>query len=194
MEFRKYELSGIWGEIFGSPEPNGMWLIWGKEKHGKTTLALMLADYLSTITRVLFVSAEEGIGPNFKNACNRAGLSADSKLAIKPYITLEELEVELEKKRGPKVVVLDNMTIYQEDLKYNRLNTLTKKYGNVLFIWMAHEEDNKPYTSAARTCARLAKIKIRVQGLAAFVEGRCPGGNIVIDDEKAQVYWGNAIK
>lgn len=176
--------------MLGAPERNGAWLIWGAEKNGKTTLALMLADYLSTVEDTLYISAEEGLGKNFKDACQRAGISPTTKLRAMPYMPLAELEEYLSAKRRPKIVVIDNITVYHEEMKYGAFLNLLKKHDDKLFIFLAHEEQKQPYTSSAKLCSRYAKVKIHVQGLVGFVGGRCPGGTVVVDEEKAALYWG----
>ena len=57
-------LSGEWTAIGAETEDSGLWLIYGKEKNGKTTFALKLANYLSTMRKVLYVSAEENTDAN----------------------------------------------------------------------------------------------------------------------------------
>lgn len=191
---RAYEslpLDGIWKEVMGEPEPNGAWLIWGPEKNGKTWFTLMLANYLSKQSKVLYVSAEEGLAKGFVSACKRAGIEPDNKqLKVMEYISIEELKLLLDKRRAPKIVVLDNLTIYSEEMKYGVFRKLLKIYPNTLFIFVAHEESGQPYTSTAKLCKKLAKVIVRVKGLAAHVSGRVPGGNIIIDETQAQISWG----
>lgn len=51
-------LEDEWLEAIGTEtEDSGVWLIYGKEKNGKTTFALKLANYLSTMRKVLYISA-----------------------------------------------------------------------------------------------------------------------------------------
>jgi hypothetical protein len=190
MTFKTYPFTGIWQEVFGEPETGGAWLIYGEEKQGKTWFAILLANYLSQHARVLYVSAEEGISKNFADTCKRAGLSAKSKMAVSGYEPLPELEARLNSRRPPQVVVLDNLTKYSEEMKYGKLLKLLHDYPDVLWLCLAHEEGGKPYTSTAKLCSRFAKIIVRVQGLKGFVKGRCPGGEIMIDEEKAQLVWG----
>ena len=190
MTFKTYPFTGIWQEVFGEPETSGAWLIYGEEKHGKTWFSIMLANYLSQLARVLYVSGEEGISKNFQETCKRAGLSAKSKMVASEYAPIIELEEKLSGRRSPQIVVIDNLTTYNEELKYGKFLELLRKYPDVLWLFIAHEEGGKPYTSSAKLCSRYAKVIVRVQGLKAFVKGRCPGGEILIDEEKAQLVWG----
>lgn len=194
QEFDSYDFDGVYKEVFGQPERDGAWMIWGMEKNGKTWTALDLANYFSRFVRTLYVSAEEGIGKNFVQSIKRAKIDpANRQLKFVEYITLDELDVILGKRRAFKVVFLDNMTIYNEEMKYGRLKDLLKKHRNVLFVILAHEERGEPYTSGAKLLSKLAKVIIHVEGLKANVSGRCPGGNMIIDEQKAQLCWGTEI-
>ncbi|EOA54205.1 hypothetical protein HMPREF1214_04169 [Bacteroides sp. HPS0048] len=66
QRFTILPIKGLYESSFGQPSDNGIWLIYGKEKNGKTTFALQLADYLSTLKRVLYIS---GQGRRIKMRC-----------------------------------------------------------------------------------------------------------------------------
>lgn len=192
MSFKTYPFTGIWQQVFGEPETNGVWLIYGEEKQGKTWFSILFANYLSTMARVLYVSAEEGISKNFQETCKRAGVTVKSKMVAAEYAPIEDIEQMLLRKRAPQIVIIDNLSIYNEELKYGKFLDLLRQYPNVLWLFLAHEEGGKPYTSSAKLCSRYAKVIVRVQGLKAFVKGRCPGGELMIDQEKAELIWGTA--
>jgi adenosyl cobinamide kinase/adenosyl cobinamide phosphate guanylyltransferase len=190
-KFNTYPFKDIWHEVFGEPSTNGIWLIYGKEKNGKTWGTLLLADYLSQFEKVLYVSAEEGTDMEFQDAVTRARIEPDNRnIHFTEYETVEELYKRLKRRKAPRIVVLDNLTIYNEELKANGMKKLKQDFPNVLFICVAHEERNKPYTAAATMASKLAKVIIRVQGLMLIVGGRVPGGQLMVDEEKAQLYHG----
>ncbi len=191
QQYTTYRFKGIWNTVFGEPETNGAWLIWGSEKNGKTWFALMLAKMISGLVRTLYISAEEGLGKNFRDAMKRAGIDdSDRNLRLMEYLPLEHLEELLEKRRAPKVILIDNITVYNETLMYGKFHDLLRKNDDKIFIFLAHEENKQPYTSTAKMCRRLAKVIVHVKGLKAFVSGRCPGGAIEITSDKAQLCWG----
>lgn len=190
MTFKTFKFSGVWQQAFGEPERNGAWLISGAEKHGKTWFSLSLAHYMSTYARVLYVSAEEGIGKNFQSTCIRANIPGNTKMKACEYIELTVLEEKLKGRRAPEVIFIDNITAYNDELKYGELLRLLREHSSKLFIFLAHKEGNKLVTSTARTCSRYAKILIDVEGLRAHVHGRCPGGELIIDEQKSELYWG----
>ena len=195
-KFSTFAFTGIWEKVFGLPEACGIWIIYGIEKNGKTWFCLMLAEYLSQFARVLYVSADEGIAKDFVAACKRAKLDPNNnELQFTEYIGVDELEQKLKKRNKPKVVFIDNITVYQDELKYGKLRKLKDAYPKVLFVYIAHEDENKkgmPATATAKLAKKLAKAIVHVKGLACFVSGRVPGGVISINEEKAMLYHGMA--
>lgn len=191
-QFEEFQFDGIWYDVFEYPETSGIWLIYGAEKHGKTWFALKLAKYLSEFTRTLYVSGEEGFSKPFVQACKRAGLDVNDPLKFDEYLPLEDLEEKLKKRKAPRVVFLDNMTIYSDELKHGNLKRLYQQYPKTLWVFLAHEERNKPYTAQANLASKLAKVRIRVIGLSAYVGGRVPGGTLMIDEQSAQLYHGSS--
>jgi len=190
-QYKTFGFSGLWAQAMGEPTRNGIWTIYGKEKHGKTWFTLMIADVLSEFERVLYISAEEGMDKPFVEAVKRAGIKASkSRLNYLEYIPIDELEERLSKRKSPNVIILDNCTIYAPDFKGGVLRKLMHKYPGKLFIYVAHEEKNEPSNALGQMAKKLSKIIVRVQGLTAFISGRCPGGTISIDEQKSQLFWG----
>lgn len=193
MKHDTFSFTGEYAEVFGTPERAGTWIVYGEEKQGKTWAALLLANYLSAFAHVLYISAEEGFSLNFVDSIRRAGIeySNNSLHVIDGSTTLHEV---LQKKCGPRkktrIVFIDNITFYKDELKGNIMQRLQRDYPSVLFIYLAHAENGQPYGATARMCKRFSKIIIRVEGLQAHISGRCPGGTFNIDDSKAQLYWG----
>ncbi|MDD2633962.1 MAG: bifunctional adenosylcobinamide kinase/adenosylcobinamide-phosphate guanylyltransferase [Bacteroidales bacterium] len=193
-KFTTIELKGIFGDVFGTPEDAGAWLVFGSEKNGKTWFALKLAAALSETKRTLYISGEEGLGKDFVENCKRAKLSADNRnLHFSEYIDIVELQDKLNKRRSPEVVVIDNVTVYKDDLAYGNFRRLIKNYPNKLFIFLAHEERNEPYTATAKLIRKLSKVIIHIVGLKANISGRVPGGSLIIDEEKAQLFHSTKI-
>jgi hypothetical protein len=192
MKHSSFRFEAPWNEAFTQePSDNGFWMIWGKEKNGKTWFALLLAKYLATLTKVLYVSAEEGVGKEFCESIKRANIAvSDKNLGFLEYTPISEIRSILSKRNAPQVIFLDNMTIYNSELKSGELQRLKDEFPRVLFVFIAHEERGEPYTASAKLCKKLAKIIVHVQGLRASVSGRCKGGEYLIDEEKAVLFWG----
>lgn len=181
--------TGAWHQVLGRPEAHGAWLVWGAEKTGKTWFSVHLADMLSRHDKVLYVSAEEGTSKAFVDTCRRAGLDAGNKnLQFIDYVTIEELEEKLDKRRGARVIFVDNMTIYADELKNGVLRQLLQRHSRRLWVFLAHEERREPYTATAKLVRKLAKVILYVHGFTCTVSGRVPGGVLMIDQERASLY------
>lgn len=196
QSFTTLDMGSEYGQAFGEPSDNGIWLIYGKEKNGKTAFALQLAKYMSTQKKTLYVSAEEGMELEFKRAMMRVGISeADRNLHFIDYEPLEELRERLAKKKSARIIFIDNITVYNDELKGGELRKLQRDYPNKLFVFLAHEDDSggAPATSSGKLCKKFSKIICHIEGLAAQVSGRCPGGTLVVREEIAKLYHGNQI-
>ncbi|MDI6049578.1 hypothetical protein QLS31_07025 [Flavobacterium sp. XS2P24] len=194
-KFKTFKFSGIWQKVLGEQERGGIWVIYGNEKNGKTTLALLLSEYLTEFENLNYVSAEEGTGFTFQQNLTRAKIDfKNTKIKFYDYLEIEELDAMLTKRQCAKIMVIDNSTAYVDDFKTAVLRRLKREFPDTLFIIMAHEEKNEPTTAMAKLAKKLCNVYIRVEGLTAFVGGRCPGGEIIINEEKAMLYHGSEIK
>ena len=195
--FKTITLPGIFGRVLGEPEANGIWIIQGEEKNGKTWFALLLSAVLQALdkVRVWYISGEEGKGKTFVDSMKRARIDPQTHkdILFDKYLPLEYIRDRLRKRQAPKVVVLDNATVYKDELTLKALMALTEDYPEVLFIILAHIEKGELYTTAAKNVRRLADIIFDVKGLTAFVSGRCPGGVVTVNEQKAELYWGTEI-
>ena len=193
--YKTFPFEGEWARALGNPEVAGFWLVYGREKQGKTWFTLLLAEYLSRYETTLYVSAEQGTSETFQRAYKRAQLNpTNRRLKMVPYTELTEIENALGKQRSPKVVIIDNTTVYADDFTAPKLREWWRKYKNTLFVIISNEEKGEPYLAVSRLCKKLAEIVIRVEGLACHVSGRCPGGKMVINEEKAQLYYDTNIQ
>ena len=197
MKFSTFPFKGLLKKVFGTPSTCGLWLLFGKDKNGKTSGTLLLCDLLIKYARILYVSAEEGIETEFQDALRRIQIDySNPYLHFVEYESIEEIKNRFEKgkRNKPDIVVLDNLTMYRELTAKDiiELDRFAKQQG-IIIICLAHEERNEPYGSAAKMVKKLAKVIIRVKGLTLIVSGRVPGGNIVINEEKACLYHGMEI-
>lgn len=187
-------LEGIWQKVLGTPAECGFWIVYGREKNGKTWHSLKLAEMLSEHKKVMYVNAEQGLGASFQEAYNRIGLDPkNKKLQFYDYLELEDLEQLLDKKRSPQVVFIDNTTIYADEINKTEVKRLALKYRKKLFVWVAHEERNEPAGALARLIKKLAEVIVKVEGLAAIYAGRVPGGMLSISEEQAELYHGTGV-
>lgn len=192
--YKTFPFTGLYKLIFGEPSRNGYWLIYGKEKNGKTWAALILANLFSLFERVLYVSAEEGTDMEFQASVKRAKIDKDNKkLKFIEYEPFEDLKERLKKRKSERIVIIDNCTVYADEIRRGDVKELKNEFPNHLFIFIAHEERGKPYTALAMLVRKYAKVYINVKGLAMLCGGRIPGGSLTIDEQKAELYHGKAI-
>lgn len=192
----RLELDGVWKEAFGNPGRKGkVWLFYGEEKNGKTWFSILFADYLAKKETILYLSAEEGLEESFQDVLKRANVDITNK-KFKAYgkgVLLNELNEYLSSRYAPKIIFIDNVTVYVDELKNGGLKKLIDNHPDKLFIFIAHEERGEPYTATAKMIKRLADRIVRIQGLVATVGGRTTGGKFVIDEHKAMVLFGSDI-
>jgi KaiC/GvpD/RAD55 family RecA-like ATPase len=193
--FNFMPFEGVWKETLGRQTRSGIWLVYGFEKNGKTTFSLMLANYLSSIERVLYVSAEEGADDAFVDTCRRAGVDYGNKsLRFWEYSTIDELLERLGSRKAEKIVFVDNLFVYRKEITEDTLIRLKREYPDTLFVFIAHEEKGEAYPGNAESCRKLAKVVFRVQGMAVEIGGRGgAGGTITVDHERALIYHGSKI-
>jgi len=185
------DVEGIWTDVLGKPQKKGLWLIWGNEKNGKTWFALKLANYLSNFEKVLYVSAEEGTNKTFIDNCQRAGLNIGNRsLHFDRYLPIGELDEKLSQRKSARIVFIDSITIYHEELKNGVFRKFANKHSKKLLVFLAHEDRKQPFTSTAKMVQRLSDIIFYIKGFKCFVSGRCPGGTLTIDEEKSALYHG----
>lgn len=188
MKHTTFEFDGQWQEVLGAPPTNGVWMVFGKDKHGKTSFTLSLVKYLANFKKVLYVSAEEGTDKLFVDTLKRAEITASNNIGFLPYIPIEDLNAKLKQRKAAEILVLDNMTIYMDEFKRNGITEFMRANENKLIIFLSHEDRKEPSTAAGRYVKKLAKIIVRIEGLVATIGGRCPGGKMIIHDEKAELF------
>ena len=141
-----------------------------------------------------YISAEEGLADSFKEAVFRAGITTADNIVWNEYISVEEIIEKFSKQRSAKIIVIDNLTMYSDELKPIELKKrLLDALPNKLIIFVAHEERKQPYPAIANMAKKMSSVVIHIEGLKAFVTSRfSSGGEIVINEEKADIYWGSA--
>lgn len=196
-KIERLQLFGVWKEAFGNPGRKGkVWIFYGEEKNGKTWFSILFADYLAKNEPILYLSAEEGLEESFQDVIMRANVDVTNRKfkAFGKGVMLNELDEYLSSRYAPKIVFIDNVTVYVEELKNGGLQKLLKNHPDKLFIFIAHEERGEPYTATAKMIKRLADRIVRIQGLVATIGGRTDGGKFIIDQHKAMILFGSDVK
>lgn len=191
-KFNTLKFDGIWYEAIGNPELSGSWFIKAPTKHGKTSLAMQLAKYLTKFGRVAYNSVEEGLSLSIQEAYRRANMKeASSKVLLLGKETVVELMERLDKPKSPQIIFIDTVQFW--DLKFSEYKDLKSKYPHKLFIYISHQDGRNPDGHVAKRIWRDANVIFEVEGFKAFVTGRYggnPDAEIIINEERAARYWG----
>ncbi|WP_157600912.1 hypothetical protein [Persicobacter sp. CCB-QB2] len=197
-----------WADVLGEPGRDGLWLIQGPEKHGKTTFCLELAKFLSGyVQQVLFVNYETGvIETSFVDSLLRVGIQPLAKVGKnifwEEFLSWENLlaaisnpaESKSKRPAPANIVFIDNITYARHILKDGWIEDLPKRHKNTLFIYVAHEEGGEVVGAEAKAARRLAKIIFRVDAHTVHAGGRCPGGLISFTDRAKDLHGHNNTK
>lgn len=193
--FRAADFTGRWLASFGRPELRGAWIIYGESGGGKTHLALELLKYLSRfVDRAAYDTLEQGLSLSFQNAWKDTAMQeVGSRVIVLAKEPVTELRERLRKRKSPDVVVIDSITAL---VGFTRtvFMELMNEFPDKLFIFVAHEENGKPYPAIAQYVRKLSEVKIRVEGYKAFVTTRFKcgeegGADFVIWEQGATGYW-----
>ena len=175
----------------------GMWLISGKEKNGKTSFALMLAKSLASNHKVVYVSAEEETDDSFVAAMRRAGITVSDRIKWEEYLPFESIIEQYSKVRTADFIFIDNLTAYTDEVRRADILKVKKSFpaGKTL-VFVAHEEGNRPDPESALAVSKFAKIKFRVVSMNVMVTSRYAngGGNIVIDEDRKALFFGEVSR
>ena len=182
--------------VVRQPELRGAWIIYGESGGGKTHLALELLKYLcGFVDRAAYDTLEQGLSLSFQNAWKNAAMQeVGSRVIVLAKEPIKELRERLRKRKSPNVIVIDSITAL---VGFTRtvFMELINEFPDKLFIFIAHEENNKPYPAIAQHVRKLSEVKIRVEGYKGFVTTRFKGekgeggADFVIWEQGANEYW-----
>jgi KaiC/GvpD/RAD55 family RecA-like ATPase len=181
--------------VVGCAERKGCWIVYGREKNGKTWFTLKLAKEIAKHERVAYISAEEGLDDSFINAVKRSSITASDNILWDEYLSVDDIVKKFKKQRSARIIMIDNLTIYSNEMKPSEVKKkLLDALPEKLIIFVAHEERREAYPAIARMTKKLAKVIFHVEGLKAFVTSRFSlGGEIIINEEKSEIYHGSTI-
>jgi hypothetical protein len=194
LKFKTFAFDGVYLETMGTPEINGLFLIYGDLKQGKTSFSLMFAEYLSQFEKAAYISAEQGISSSFQSTYSKVIKNPNSKrLSFEKRMSFEQIAMKYAKREAPKIIFIDNLTAY-DGLRKSDIYQLRDALPNHLLVFIAHEDDRgKPKGATGKLCAELADKIIQVTGMACKISGRDAKGILMIDEEKALLYHGTEI-
>ena len=167
--FNVADFTGEWLATFGKPELRGAWIIFGESGSGKTHFALSLLAYLTQfVDKAAYDTIEQGLSLSFKNSWLDANMAeVGNKVVVYSKEQIPALRERLRKRKSPQVVVIDSITALVGFTR-STFASLMDEFPDKLFIFIAHEENGKPYPAVARHVRKLAEVKIRVEGFKAY--------------------------
>lgn len=202
---KKYELvQGLapeFSDSLGQIEDAFDMLIHGASGNGKTNFTIQLIKALvkALNCRCEYVSYEEGHAKTMQDALiHRHHLMHElgNNLVLVEHYTYDELVQEMNKRRSAKIFVIDSLqashfTAEQcAELKHRFVLSKKRK----IIIYISWSEGRVPAGATARSVEYYANIKVRVEGLIAFIRSRYGGNkNYVIWEEGAKKYWGTKM-
>lgn len=197
--FNVADFTGEWLATFGKPELRGAWIIFGESGSGKTHFALSLLAYLTQfVDKAAYDTIEQGLSLSFKNSWLDANMAeVGNKVVVYSKEQIPALRERLRKRKSPQVVVIDSITALVGFTR-STFASLMDEFPDKLFIFIAHEENGKPYPAVARHVRKLAEVKIRVEGFKAYPTTRFAtaeegGEEFVIWPEGAAKYYAQII-
>lgn len=196
-KYETLELTGEFGEAFGTPERTGVWFVWGRSGNGKTRFVMQLCKELTKFGKGLYLSIEEGSGLSFANALKDTGISEVGRklLVVEPEYgdaegLISDLTARMKRQRSPMFVVIDSFQY--TGLTFKQYMQLRKLMKNKLLIFTSQADGKLPVGRTAKSVMFDADQKIWVEGHTAFSKGRYigrNGGSYVVWKEGAERYW-----
>lgn len=188
-------------DSFGNVEDAFDMLLHGASGNGKSNgTALILKALLKALScKGEYIAYEEGHGATIQETLIHRHKFLDelgNVLQISEHLTFDELYKRMNRRKSAKIWVIDSIQAshFTEEqcakLKYDFVLSRKRK----IIIYISWSEGKFPKGAAAKSVEYYANIKVRVEGLIAFVRSRYGGNkNFVIYAEGAKKYWGTKL-
>lgn len=165
-----------WYQAFRQPQDRGMWFVWGGSGSGKSTFLMKLAKELAKSEKVLYNLLEEEVDDSdYIERTQFCGMNeVESNFFTQTY-NWDQLIKYLDKRNSPKVVVIDSITYLTR--KFEDYMFLKRRYRDKIFIMSGHAEGKNPRSEFEKSVMYDAKMKIYIEGYAAYCKGRTIGPN-----------------
>ncbi|MCI2229553.1 ATP-binding protein [Polaribacter sp. MSW13] len=162
-------------EVFGQPQNRGVWFVYGTSGSGKSTFIMQLAKEFSKYYKTLYDPLEEETDDS--DFIERVALvnmqDVGSNFHAQQY-DLDELNIYLEKRGSPKVVIIDSATYFFKN--WNEYLAFKNKWQTKkIIIVIGHAEGKNPRTELEKSIKYNAKMKVFVSGYLAINQGRTFG-------------------
>lgn len=192
----RWQLTPAFYQAFGNPQNRGVWFVWGNSASGKSSFNMQLAKEFARHTKVLYNLLEED--PDDAEYIDRTKMFSMHEVARNFHtaqFTYDELIQYLDKSKRHKVIFIDSITYFNID--FDKYLALKKRFRNRTFVIVGHATGKRPRTKLEEDIMYDARMKIYVEGYAAYCKGRTigPNGGIyIIWNEGYQKLQGQQIK
>jgi electron transfer flavoprotein alpha subunit len=185
-------------DSFGKLEDAFDMVLFGASGNGKSNaIAKLLMALLRALKcRAHYVAYEEGHGATIQEMMiHRHNMLEElgNVLQVTDHMTFAELMKAMDKRKSAKIWIIDSIQAArltgEQCAELKRKFVLSRKRKIIIYVSWA--EGKFPQGSAAKSVEYYANVKVRVEGLIAFVRSRYGGNkNYVIWEEGAKKYWG----
>ena len=176
IKVNRLQLTDTFHQAFGAPQDRGVWFVWGGSASGKSSFLMQLAYEFARKYKVLYNLLEEE--PDDAEYIDRTKLFNMHEVARHFHtaqFNYDELVSYLKKRNAPKVVFIDSITYFGID--FDKYIQLKKRFKKKLFVIVGHATGKRPRTKLEEDIMFDAKMKIFVEGYAAYCKGRTIGPN-----------------
>lgn len=173
--FIVYPFENEFAASFGQPEKNFVMSIYGTSGNGKTEFSVKFAKYLSTFTKVLYCSYEQGISKSLQDSLIRNNMQeSNGNIFFTAGEPMNELIERLQRKKSPNVIIIDSLDYMK--LTTEQFKTLRGLFKRKSFIIVSWANNDKPKSQYAKDIEYMSDIKVLVKNFKALPRCRF-GGN-----------------
>lgn len=192
----RLNFEGEFYQAFNKPQDRGVWFVWGSSGSGKSTFLMMLAKQMAWQYKTLYNLLEEE--PSDSDYIERTELCCMNEVQDNFHTAsynVEELNAYLDRKGSPKVVVIDSLIYWTK--RFDEYLELKNRYKDKIFIMSGHAQGKDPRSEFEKSVMYDAKMKIFIEGYAAYCKGRTIGPNgglfIIYPQGYEQLHGANSI-
>lgn len=196
QSIQRIPLEGEWYEAFKQPQNRGVWFVWGSSGSGKSVFLMKLAKVMAKTEKTLYNLLEEETDDS--DYIERTELCEMNEVEDNFYTATynyNQLIKYLDKKGSPKVVVIDSITYLTK--RFEEYMKLKRRYKDKIFILSGHAQGKDPRSEFEKSIMYDAKMKIYIEGYAAYCKGRTIGPNgglyIIYKQGYEQLHGANSL-
>tara|TARA_R100000306_G_C4371673_1_gene140275 strand:+ start:39 stop:701 length:663 start_codon:yes stop_codon:yes gene_type:complete len=172
----RIHFEGEWYQAFKQPQDRGVWFIWGGSGGGKSVFTMKLAKEMAKEEKTLYnLLEEEASDSDYIERTELCGMNEVEDNFYTASYNYEQLIKYLDKKGSPKRVVIDSITYLTK--RFEDYLNLKNRYKDKLFILTGHAQGKDPRSEFEKSVMYDAKMKIYIEGYAAYCKGRTIGPN-----------------